>query len=73
MLLNQSTKSTDVATSQSISAIQSTKNYTIKKKVAYSDRCVTERAYFDGAEFLLHRVLGLIINHLLLHSSQFID
>lgn len=62
-----------MATIQSISAIRSTKKFTILKKVAYSDRCVTEGAYFDGAEFFLHRVLGLIINHLLLHCSQLID
>ena len=42
-------------------------------KKTYGDRCVTEGAYFDGTEFLLHRVLGLIIDHLLLHSGQLID
>lgn len=42
-------------------------------QIAHCARCLTERPNLDSAEFLLHRMLVLVIDQLLLHLGQFVD
>ena len=70
---SRSTRSTNAAASLSAWAIRSNTLSIHMRRLTYRAGRITKRTNPDGTKALLHRVLHLIIDHLLLHRGQLIN